>query len=272
MQNNEPLISIIIPVFNAQKYIEETILSVIGQTYRNWELIVVDDCSKDDSVIIVQRMMVSDSRIQLIESEENFGGPAKPRNMGMQVSNGQYIAFLDNDDVWVKDKLERQINCFLLNDNIDIVHTRAYTINNQGVETGVFNNQRVFNILKILFKEKYVLFFSNNVNINTVLMKSTVNKKFREDKNVVTIEDWMFWLDNKLNEKNFFLMKDELAYYRISEYSLSSKSGNKIYKKTYYMYALYLIEMKISTPLYTALFVKNTINLIVGKLKNLSGN
>ena len=92
MQNNEPLISIIIPVFNAQKYIEETILSVIGQTYSNWELIVVDDCSTDHSVNIIQDIILLDIRIRLIKSEVGSGGPARPRNIGIESSTGKYIA------------------------------------------------------------------------------------------------------------------------------------------------------------------------------------
>ena len=266
MQNNEPLISIIIPVFNAQKYIEETILSVIGQTYRNWELIVVDDCSKDDSVIIVQRMMVSDSRIQLIESEENFGGPAKPRNMGMQVSNGQYIAFLDNDDVWLPEKLERQMDVFFNNKEIDIVHSLAYTIDSEGNRMGSFKNQRTFSKLKYLLSDTNILFISNYVNINTAIVKSNINIRFREDRHLVALEDWAFWIDNKLREMDFYLLNEKLINYRVSAGSTSARGSDKTYRKIYYMYSKYLNEMKISIYFFIVLFIKNTANLIVNKV------
>ena len=112
MQNNEPLISIILPLFNAQKYIKDCIKSVINQTYSNWELIIVDDASTDDSINIVSRLMLRDSRIKLIECKENFGGPAKPRNIGIKKSKGLYVAFLDNDDIWLPEKLKKQMEIF----------------------------------------------------------------------------------------------------------------------------------------------------------------
>ena len=266
MQNNESLISIIIPVFNAQKYIEETILSVIGQTYRNWELIVVDDCSKDGSVSIVQRMMVSDSRIQLIESEENFGGPAKPRNMGMQVSNGQYIAFLDNDDVWLPEKLERQMDVFFNNKEIDIVHSLAYTIDSEGNRTGSFKNQKTFSKLKYLLSDTSILFISNYVNINTAIVKSNIDIRFREDRHLVALEDWAFWIDSKLKEKNIFILHEKLINYRVVTNSASNRGSDTVFKRVFYMYATYLNEMKISILFFSILCTKNAINLLLKRL------
>ena len=106
---NSDLISIIVPLYNSEKYIHETILSVVNQTYPNWELIIIDDCSSDNSVNIVKKFMQNDKRVKLITNDVNFGSAAKPRNIGIRHAKGQYIAFLDSDDVWDKNKLQEQL-------------------------------------------------------------------------------------------------------------------------------------------------------------------
>lgn len=103
-----PLVSIIMPAFNAEQYIERAILSVLGQTMKNWELLVIDDCSRDGTVQIVQHLSKKDPRIILLKNEENVG-VSRTRNRGIELSKGEYIAFLDSDDVWHGDKLEKQL-------------------------------------------------------------------------------------------------------------------------------------------------------------------
>lgn len=103
----EPLVSIITPVYNAAKYIAETIESVIAQNYKNWELILVDDNSTDESVSVI-RPYLKDDRVNLIELAENEGA-AKARNTGIKAAKGELIAFIDADDIWKKDKLKKQI-------------------------------------------------------------------------------------------------------------------------------------------------------------------
>jgi teichuronic acid biosynthesis glycosyltransferase TuaG len=114
------LISVVIPVFNAQEYIENTVDSVINQEYKNWELIIIDDCSTDDSLSIVETKYKSNKKIEIIKLERNSGGPAKPRNIGIKNSNGDFIAFLDQDDIWDNDKL--RICCNSICDNVDFIY------------------------------------------------------------------------------------------------------------------------------------------------------
>ena len=102
------LVSIVTPVYNSEKFIEETIKSVQDQTYKNWEWILVNDCSVDKSAEIIEQYIKNDSRIKLINLKENSGA-AIARNTGIEQSKGKYIAFLDSDDLWVKEKLEKQI-------------------------------------------------------------------------------------------------------------------------------------------------------------------
>lgn len=103
-----PLVSVIMPAYNAERFVEEAVCSVIGQTVLDWELLVLDDCSYDGTCAIVERLAGADNRIRLIRNQQNIG-VAKTRNRGMDLCKGQYVAFLDSDDVWHPDKLERQI-------------------------------------------------------------------------------------------------------------------------------------------------------------------
>ncbi len=103
------MVSIIVPVYNAARYISETIEMVNAQTYKDWELILVDDASRDDSVLVIEDIIRSQGkRIRLIKKNRNEGAAAA-RNSGIDAAAGQYIAFLDADDIWREDKLEKQI-------------------------------------------------------------------------------------------------------------------------------------------------------------------
>src|SRR5690606_22597361 len=99
------LVSIITPLHNGEQYVVETIESVLSQTYQNWEMIIVDDCSQDKGAEIVKKYADRDPRIKLIQNLQNQG-PALSRNKAISESKGEYIAFLDSDDLWKFDKLE----------------------------------------------------------------------------------------------------------------------------------------------------------------------
>ena len=107
MKNNI-LISVVMPNYNGHSFVEQAIDSVLSQTYENFELLVVDDCSNDDSVSLIKHKAQSDSRIRVIALEHN-AGVANARNVGIREAKGEYIALLDNDDLWTEDKLERQL-------------------------------------------------------------------------------------------------------------------------------------------------------------------
>src|SRR5699024_3826925 len=110
-----PLVSIIMPAYNSKKYLEEAIHSVIKQTYKNWELLIVDDCSKDNTLEILKNYSSQDHRIKYSTLEEN-SGPAVARNQAIDMANGSYIAFLDSDDLWFENKLEKQLIFMQKND------------------------------------------------------------------------------------------------------------------------------------------------------------
>ena len=106
---NDKLVSIIIPVYNAASYLEETINSIQEQTYSNWEAIFIDDCSSDNSYNLIKKYQKEDKRIKLIKNKTNSGA-AVSRNNGINHAEGDYLCFLDADDKWHPEKLEKQIN------------------------------------------------------------------------------------------------------------------------------------------------------------------
>ena len=129
---NRPLISIIIPVYNAEKFIEDTINTVINQTYDNYEIILIDDCSTDNSVNIINKYL--NDNIRLYKNKENIG-VGLTRNVGIKHSKGDYIAFLDADDLWDKDKLEKQVK-FMQDNNYVFTYTGYVFSNALGEPTG----------------------------------------------------------------------------------------------------------------------------------------
>lgn len=132
MQMND-LVSIIMPSYNTAPYIRETIQSVLDQTYQNWELIIVDDCSTDNTDDVVAS--IKDERIRYLKNEKNSGA-AVSRNRALREAKGRWIAFLDSDDLWMPEKLEKQI-AFMEKNGYSFSYTNYEEIDVEGNETGV---------------------------------------------------------------------------------------------------------------------------------------
>lgn len=244
----EPLVSIITPVYNGESYIQETIESVLNQSYQNWEMIIVNNGSTDSSAQIVNS--IDDKRIRLLELDSNSGGPAKPRNIGIDNAKGKYMAFLDADDVWLPLKLEKQITYLEENEDVDICYTLAYIIDQDSKKQHLFNNQRFYNKLKYLISKKNILFYTNYININSVVMKNTKVIKFEEDRNLVALEDWKYWIDNQQDNKNLQLLDEILLHYRVHSNSTSDRGSDKGYRKATYMLSKLLINKQIEVRHY----------------------
>lgn len=222
------LISVIMPAYNAEKYIEESIKSVINQTYTNIELIIVNDCSKDKTQEIIDKWSKEDSRIKKYINEKN-SGVAYTRNYGIQKSTGEWIAFLDSDDLWTKDKLQKQIE-LIVNNNMEpaIIYTASQFIDENGEKYNY-----IMNVPKnIEYKE---LLKQNVISCSSVLVKKEIieNTKMENDK---AHEDFITWL-KILKDYNIcaYGIDEPLLIYRISR---NSKSGNKFKaaKMTYMVY------------------------------------
>lgn len=129
------LVSIIMPSYNCEKYVEQTIRSVQAQTYTNWEILFVDDCSMDDTVHKVQLMLEKDSRIKLFQNKFNSGA-AVSRNNALREAKGRWIAFLDSDDLWERTKLEKQVK-FMEENGYKFSYTCYQEMDSEGAMTGV---------------------------------------------------------------------------------------------------------------------------------------
>ncbi|WP_243033095.1 glycosyltransferase family 2 protein [Vibrio cincinnatiensis] len=128
------MVSIITPSYNCDNYIFETISSVLSQTYAEWEMIIVDDCSTDNSVSVIKSHMEKDSRVKLIQLTENSGA-AVARNTAIEAAQGRYIAFLDSDDLWEPEKLATQIS-FMQKNDIAFSFSAYHKVDQQGNNIG----------------------------------------------------------------------------------------------------------------------------------------
>lgn len=134
MQNQE-LVSIITPTWNCASFICDTIHSVLMQTYQNWEMIISDDCSTDNTKEVIEPYLQADSRIKYICNDENYGA-AITRNNALKIARGKWIAFLDADDIWLPEKLQKQVE-FMVENNYHFSYTEYVEMDEEGMETGV---------------------------------------------------------------------------------------------------------------------------------------
>ena len=209
----EPLVSIITPLYNSEKYIAETIEFVLAQTYSNWEMIIVDDCSKDNGVEIVEKYREKDKRIKLYQNEINKG-VSYTRNRAIDIAQGKYIAFLDSDDLWKKEKLEKQIN-FMEQNNIVLSYTAYEKINEDGSKRGEIRVPEKLDY-KELLKNCLIGF------LTAIYRKEELkNFKFTNSK----AEDYIFWLSILKEIEYAYGVNEILASYRVLN---NSRSSNKI--------------------------------------------
>ncbi|MFK5974999.1 MAG: glycosyltransferase family 2 protein [Sulfurovum sp.] len=217
------LVSIVVPLYNAEKYIGETISSVIAQTYKNWELIIVDDCSTDNSIEVIEEFTKIDDRIKLIKSTANFGGPAKPRNIGVENSKGKYIAFLDADDVWIEDKLKSQLKV-MQEGGYNFSSTSASLIDNNSKD--ISSRYRLLSFFKKRTPKTTLCDFIKHrfIATSSVLVEKSLIIPFSEDKNLVSVEDMYVWLRLLDNSMVKYIYMDNFSLkYRILSSSISQR-------------------------------------------------
>jgi glycosyltransferase involved in cell wall biosynthesis len=143
----KPIVSIIVPAYNASKYIEKTVISVQGQLFQEWELIIVDDGSTDDQNMLIEQLIKVDDRIQLLQQPNQ--GVSAARNNGYRKSQGRYVAFLDADDLWLPNNLSEKLLKFEHGD-YGLVHSNATVIDSKGRETGAKLEGKEGNLLEDL--------------------------------------------------------------------------------------------------------------------------
>ena len=208
----EGLVSIITPTYNCGRFIGETIESVQKQTYANWEMVIVDDCSIDRTKEIVEEYISKDARIQYYCLENNSGA-AVARTRAMQLADGEYMAFLDADDLWTEDKLEKQLQFMKQNK-----YAFSCTSYEQIDEDGNLTNKIVKTIPKTSYNR---LLLDCPVGNSTVMYSVKKMGKF-EVPNIRKRNDDALWLQMLKKEKYIMGMPDILMKYRIRRNSISS--------------------------------------------------
>ena len=206
------------------EFIGETIESILDQSYSNFEVIVVDDNSTDATTEIVEQF--ADPRINLIRLDENAGGPAKPRNVGLQNSKGDVIAFCDSDDLWHKDKLDIQIST-LMGTSYEIICTdRLNFVNLNATELTVnIRNWNTTPLQKIDFK------FINPVSLSSVVAHKRVFEfhKFNEEPRLIAVEDYLLWLEI-IETYNVCKVEKPLLLYRIHSSGISRNKVKQLFR------------------------------------------
>lgn len=237
-------VSIITPSWNSEKYIEKTIESVQKQTYMNWEMIVVDDCSSDRTVEIVEKISQKDPRVRIIRQEVN-GGAAKARNRSLRESTGRYIAYLDADDIWKPTKLEKQVefmkahHCGFSCASYEVIDDEGRALNKE---------------VHMLPSVDYVGFLTNNLLQTVGIMADTsiVDKKYLVMPDIRRRQDAATWLQVLKAGYECYGIDEVLAEYRRAENSLSS---NKV-KAVKGVWSLYRDIEKLSLPFSCYCFVR----------------
>ena len=209
------LVSIITPSYNSVRFISECVDSVISQTYENWEMLIVDDSSKDGSVDEIIRLSSKDSRIRHFLLEENIGA-AEARNLAIRESKGRYIAFLDADDIWMSQKLERQL-AFMQDKDIAFSFSSYETISEDSSQT--------LNRIKALSKVNYHSYLKNTIiGCLTVIIDKEKVGDFQMQ-NIRSSHDMALWLLIMRRGFDAYGLDEILAKYRVVS---SSNTSNKL--------------------------------------------
>jgi len=223
------IVSVVMPLYNCERYVAEAIDSVREQTFTNWELIVVDDGCTDKSCEIVQEYAKNDKRIKLLHNPSPNRMPSSPRNIGIQAATGRYIAFLDSDDIWLKDKLRQQLEMFK-DKRTAVVYSDYEKIDE--------HSHRSARIVKApRYTDYQRLLYSNVIgNLTGIFDVSKVGKKYYLD---IHHEDYAFWLS--ILKKGYIARstKTITALYREHSNSLSS---NKLRNMSWQWHILRKVE------------------------------
>ena len=229
------LVSVVMPAYNASRFITEALTSVRSQTYKSWELLVVNDCSKDNTSEVVRSQCEQDPRVKLLEHETN-AGPAEARNTAVRAATGRYVAFLDSDDFWLPKKLERQLR-FMQATNTALCYTPYRRITEDGSQVGEIVPAEPQITYKQLLK-------------NTTIATSTalVDRELTGPFSLVPgygYDDFILWLDLLKRGVKAQALLEDLVRYRVVQGSVSRQRFRaakwvwRIYRETQNMGRIY---------------------------------
>jgi len=211
----QPLVSVLMPSFNAESFIEAAIQSVIGQTVSDWEMIIIDDGSRDSTCEIIESLCRKDSRIHLYKNERNMGA-ANSRNRGLDMCRGEYVALLDSDDLWYPEKLEKQI-ALAKAKKADIVYCSYAIIDEEG-------RKKCPDFIVPEYTSAKATLSKSVISCSTALLSKRVVSKYRFPTGFYH-EDLAFWLQMLSDGVIAVGAADVLAEYRVRS---NSRASNKI--------------------------------------------
>jgi glycosyltransferase involved in cell wall biosynthesis len=248
----EPLVSIITPTYNSGKYIKQTIESIQAQTFNNWELLITDDNSTDNTIEIIKSIQKEDGRIKLFIQSFNQGAGVA-RNNSISKANLRFIAFCDSDDLWLPTKLEKQLN-FILSNKISFCYTSYSVIN---------DNLKIINKIKSPSKLTYELLLKNNyILCSTVIYDQNIlGKIFMPE--IRFRQDWGMWLIIFKKIKVSYGINENLAFYRKRANSISSNKI-KMIKYNWLVYHEILNFNKLRSSLFLIKFLFFYLKKIYG--------
>lgn len=215
--NGKDLISIIMPTYNCGLYIGESLESVIKQTYSNWEVIIIDDCSTDNTQEIVNEYVSKDSRIKYFKLDKNSGA-AVARNKAITLANGKYIAFLDSDDIWFEEKLSKQIN-FMKKNDYYFTCTSYTKIDENGNSLNRIINARTCS--------DYYEVLKTCPGNSTVIYDSEKLGKYQIP-NIKKRNDYVMWLQIIKKSTHLYGLEEALGSHRIRTNAISSNKTSLV--------------------------------------------
>lgn len=220
MDVEQEKVSIITPTWNSEKYIIETIKSVKNQTYQNWEMVIVDDCSTDRTIDVLKGIAKTDKRIKVLQQEKNLGAGAA-RTRGMLSSVGRFVAYLDADDLWKPNKLEKQVQ-FMKENNYAFSCTSYEVVNDAGVPLNKY--------IHMLPEVDYIGFLTNNLlqTVGIMVDVEKVDKKYLIMPDIRRRQDAATWLQILKAGYKCYGLDLILAKYRRTTGSLSSNKFKAI--------------------------------------------
>lgn len=230
---HHPIVSVIVTTYNRQEYLAETILSILSQTFQDFELIVIDNFSNYNFIAFIDSF--NDPRIKGFQNH-NYGIISANRNFGIALSNAKYLAFCDDDDIWLPCKLKRQMEemrkCELQNERILL-----YT------DIVVFNDSCTSRFIPKTQVHSFSSFLSDNpITYSSVLLTKSKCVGFSEDVSQITTEDLSLWMSLICNGYYFKLLSEPLVKYRVTNDSMSRKSEYMKYLRYLYVVLGRMIE------------------------------
>lgn len=217
-KRDSPLVSVIMAAYNCSQFVDESINSIMNQTYSNIELIIVDDNSTDNTRVILEKWKKTYPQINLIFNSKNTG-PANARNIAIRMASGKYLAIMDADDISMPERIEKQVNFMEENAEIGVLGTECRILHKNVIIKPKFNHDKI----------KIAFLFGNQLSHPSIMIRASLlkNLNFLYNESFVPAEDYYLWI-NLINSTLFANINEELVFYRLHGDNISKTMKNSI--------------------------------------------